>query len=196
MGEPQTARTAPPGQQATVRRHRSLLVVLSGNMLLDAIEVSVVLVALPSIGTDLGLTLWSVQWLMSGFALGFAVMLLLGPVLSGRWGMRRVYLAAMLLFALASLVGGLSDNTALLIASRVVKGACAALTAPAGLALISTTFPSGPQQRRAVSVYSLFGAAGFTAGLLLAGALAGDSWRWTFLLPARSPWCSWCGACG
>ncbi|MFJ5734241.1 MFS transporter [Streptomyces microflavus] len=184
MGEPQTARTAPPGQQATVRRHRSLLVVLSGNMLLDAIEVSVVLVALPSIGTDLGLTLWSVQWLMSGFALGFAVMLLLGPVLSGRWGMRRVYLAAMLLFALASLVGGLSDNTALLIASRVVKGACAALTAPAGLALISTTFPSGPQQRRAVSVYSLFGAAGFTAGLLLAGALAGDSWRWTFLLPA------------
>uniref|UniRef100_A0AAU3GX93 MFS transporter n=1 Tax=Streptomyces sp. NBC_01401 TaxID=2903854 RepID=A0AAU3GX93_9ACTN len=183
MGEPQTVETA-PGREATVRRYLPLLVVLSGNMLLDAIEVSVVLVALPSIGTDLGLTLWSVQWLMSGFALGFAAMLLLGPAISGRWGLRRVYLAAMLLFALASLVGGLSDETALLIASRVVKGACAALTAPAGLALIVTTFPSGPRQRRAVSVYSLFGAAGFTAGLLLAGALVADSWRWTFLLPA------------
>ncbi|PCG87378.1 MFS transporter [Streptomyces sp. WZ.A104] len=153
-------------------------------MLLDAVEVSVVLVALPTIAADLGLTLWSVQWLMSGFALGFAAMLLLGPVLSGRWGLRRVYLAAMLVFALASLVGGLGDSTELLIASRVVKGACAALTAPAGLALIGTTFPSGPAQRRAVSVYSLFGAAGFTAGLLFSGALVAADWRWTFLLPA------------
>ncbi|MFJ7423935.1 MFS transporter [Streptomyces uncialis] len=183
MGEPRAPKTVPV-REATARRHRQLLVVLSGNMLLDAVEVSVVLMALPSIGADLGLTLWSAQWLMSGFALGFAAMLLLGPTLSGRWGLRRVYLAAMLLFALASVVGGLSDGTALLIASRVVKGGCAALTASAGLALISTTFPSGPQQRRAVSIYSLFGAAGFTAGLLLAGLLLADSWRWTFLLPA------------
>ncbi|WP_257001998.1 MFS transporter [Streptomyces sp. WZ.A104] len=170
--------------RAGIGQHRPLLVVLSGNMLLDAVEVSVVLVALPTIAADLGLTLWSVQWLMSGFALGFAAMLLLGPVLSGRWGLRRVYLAAMLVFALASLVGGLGDSTELLIASRVVKGACAALTAPAGLALIGTTFPSGPAQRRAVSVYSLFGAAGFTAGLLFSGALVAADWRWTFLLPA------------
>ncbi|WP_395570332.1 MFS transporter [Streptomyces sp. BK79] len=168
----------------TIRRHRALLVVLSGNMLLDAIEVSVVLVALPSIGADLGLTMWSAQWLMSGFALGFAAMLTLGPVLSGRFGLRRVYLAAMLLFALASVVGGLSDDMAVLVASRLVKGACAALTAPAGLALIGTTFPSGPPQRRAVSVYSLFGAAGFTAGLLLSGALAPGHWHGTFVFPA------------
>ncbi|QLE75880.1 MFS transporter [Streptomyces rectiverticillatus] len=153
-------------------------------MLLDAIEVSVVLVALPSIGADLGLSLWSVQWLMSGFALGFAAMLMLGPVLSGRWGLRRVYLTAMLAFAAASVAGGLGDGMALLVATRLVKGACAALTAPAGLALIGTTFPGGAPQRRAVSVYSLFGAAGFTVGLLLSGALAADSWRWTFLFPA------------
>ncbi|MEV0041523.1 MFS transporter [Streptomyces sp. NPDC050804] len=181
MSEPLVDRTAP----ARTERGRSLLlVVLSGNMVLDAIEVSVVLVALPLIGADLGLTLWSVQWLMSGFALGFAAMLMSGPVISARWGVRRVYLAAMLVFAAASVIGGLSDSLALLIASRVVKGACAALTAPAGLTLITATFPDGPRQRRALSVYSLFGAAGFTVGLLLAGVLVADSWRWTFLFPA------------
>ncbi|MFC5749295.1 MFS transporter [Actinomadura rugatobispora] len=173
----------------TAGRHRTggggwpLLFVLSGNMLLDAVEVSVVLVALPAIGADLGLGLWSVQWLMSGFALGFAAFLLLGPRLTAGWGLRRVYLVAMLVFAAASLVGGLSANMWILVGSRVVKGACAALTAPAGLALIGETFPAGPRQRRAVSVYSMFGAYGFSLGLLLSGALVADSWRWTFLFP-------------
>ncbi|MEV6124656.1 MFS transporter [Streptomyces sp. NPDC052077] len=161
-----------------------LLFILSGNMVLDAIEVSVVLVALPWIGADLGLSLWAVHWLMSGFAAGFAAMLLLGPRATARWGLRRCYLVAMLVFAATSVAGGLTDSTALLIASRVLKGGCAALTAPAGLALITTTLPDGPKQRRAVSVYSLFGAAGFTLGLLLSGVLTAASWRLTFLFPA------------
>ncbi|MER5950500.1 MFS transporter [Streptomyces sp. NPDC001904] len=161
-----------------------MLFVLSGNMVLDSIEVSLVLVALPSIAADLRLSLWTVQWLMSGFALGFAAVLLVGPRLTARWGLRRCYLVALLVFALASVAGGLSDTTGLLIASRVVKGGCAALTAPAGLTLIGATFPDGPQLRRAVSVYSLFGASGFTLGLLLSGVLTPVSWRWTFLFPA------------
>ncbi|MET9592103.1 MFS transporter [Streptomyces sp. NPDC006516] len=161
-----------------------LLLVLSGNMVLDALEVSVVLVALPTLATDLDLSIWSVQWLMTGFALGFALTLLTGPRITARWGLRRCYLAAMLVFAAASVVGGTTGSTELLVAARVVKGACAALTAPAGLALIAATFPDGPALRRAVSVYSLFGAAGFTLGLLLSGTLTGISWRWTFLFPA------------
>ncbi|MEU6844684.1 MFS transporter [Streptomyces sp. NPDC046716] len=161
-----------------------MLFVLSGNMVLDAIEVSVVLVALPSIAADLRLSVWTVQWLMSGFALGFAAVLLVGPRLTARWGLRRCYLGALLVFALASVAGGLSDSTGLLIASRVLKGGCAALTAPAGLTLIGATFPEGPRLRRAVSVYSLFGATGFTLGLLLSGVLTPVSWRWTFLFPA------------
>ncbi|MEV6073833.1 MFS transporter [Streptomyces sp. NPDC052069] len=175
---------APPGPAPWGARGWALLFVLSGNMVLDAIEVSVVLVALPTIGTDLGMGLMTVQWLMSGFALGFAALLLLGPRVHARWGRRRAYLGAMLLFAVASVVGGLADGEGLLIATRVVKGFCAALTAPTGLAIISTTFREGPQQRRAVSVYSLFGAAGFTAGVLLSAALLESSWRWTFLFPA------------
>ena len=177
MGEP----SSPPSRLD--RRLWTLLFVLSGNMVLDAVEVSIVLLALPSVGRELGMSLWTAQWLMSGFALGFAVLLVLGPVLVGRWGRRPVYLAAMLVFAIASVVGGLADSTALLIASRVVKGACAAMTAPAGLAVISTSFADGPLQRRAVAIYSLFGAAGFTLGLLLSGALADGGWRWTLLFP-------------
>ncbi|MFE9905740.1 MFS transporter [Streptomyces achromogenes] len=181
MAEPPAAESfSPPARGGTWR----LLFILSGNMVLDAIEVSVVLVALPWIGADLGLSVWTVHWLMSGFAAGFAAMLLLGPRATARWGLRRCCLVAMLVFAAASVAGGLTDSTALLIASRVLKGGCAALTAPAGLALITTTLPDGPKQRRAVSVYSLFGAAGLTLGLLLSGVFTAASWRLTFLFPA------------
>ncbi|GAA2448582.1 MFS transporter [Streptomyces glaucus] len=163
---------------------RALLFVLAGNMLIDALEVSVVLVALPAVGRDLGLSAVAGQWVMSGFAAGFAALLLLGPRLVARWGRRRVYLAALPVFIAASVAGGLADQGAVLIATRVVKGMCAALTAPTGLGIISTTFRPGPEQRRAVSVYSLFGAAGFTAGLLASGALTTLSWRWNPVFPA------------
>jgi MFS family permease len=153
-------------------------------MLLDAVEVSVVLVALPTIGEALDLPLLAVQCLMSGFALGFAAALLLGGPLTARWGRRRTYLAAMAVFAAASVIGGVTDSGALLVATRVVKGGCAGLTAPSGLAIISTAFREGPEQRRALSVYSMFGATGFTAGLLLSAALLTSSWSWTFLFPA------------
>ncbi|MFF7888965.1 MFS transporter [Streptomyces sp. NPDC020794] len=186
---PTAARSAPDTPSAADpprwdARLWSVLFILSANMILDAIEVSVVLVALPSIGASLGLGLSTVQWLMSGFALGFAALLVVGPKLNAALGRRRVYLTAMLVFAAASVAGGLADTAALLIATRAVKGAAAALTAPTGLAIIGATFPEGPQRRRAVSVYSLFGAAGFTAGLLLSGALLTASWRWTLLFPA------------
>ncbi|MGA5063653.1 MFS transporter [Streptomyces exfoliatus] len=164
-------------------RERALLLVLAGNMLIDALEVSVVLVALPAVRADLGLPLWQAQGVMSGFALGFAALLLLGPRITARWGRRRVYLLSLPVFTAASVAGGLAEDGAVLIAARVVTGACAALTAPTGLAIISTAFPEGAERRRAVSVYSLFGAAGFTLGLLSAGALTGLSWRWDVVLP-------------
>ncbi|MFG2695370.1 MFS transporter [Kitasatospora sp. NPDC048407] len=161
-----------------------LLFVLAGNMLIDALEVSVALVALPSVGADLGLATAELQWLVSGFAVGFGGLLLFGGRLVAIRGRRPVYLAALLVFAAASLVGALADSMALLVATRFVKGFCAALTAPTGLAIIAATFPEGPARRRALSVYSLFGAGGFSAGLLLSGALTGLGWRWTFAFPA------------
>ncbi|HEX5405553.1 MAG TPA: MFS transporter [Pseudonocardiaceae bacterium] len=161
-----------------------LLFVLSGNMLLDALEVSVVIVALPSIGHDLHLSPPGAQWMMSGFALGFGGLLLFGGRVVALLGRRRVYLAALAVFAVASLVAGLVPVAPILIVTRVVKGCCAALTAPTGLAIIGSTFAEGADRNRAVSVYSLFGAAGFSVGLVLSGLFTQLDWRWVFLFPA------------
>ncbi|MGW2958040.1 MFS transporter [Streptomyces sp. NPDC001220] len=161
-----------------------LLLVLAGNMLIDALEVSVAVVALPAIGTDLGAAPTVTQWAMTGFAAGFGGLLLFGARVVTLLGRRRVYLAALLAFAAASALSALAQDPWLLLATRLVKGFCAALTAPTGLAIITSTFPEGRPRARAVSVYTLFGAGGFTAGLLLSGWLTETSWRWAFAFPA------------
>ena len=162
----------------------AILVVLCGALFLDALDVSMVGVALPSIRADLGLTTSSLQWVVSGYVLGYGGLLLLGGRAADLLGRRRVFLAALGVFAVASLLGGLASSAGLLIAARFVKGAAAAFTAPAGLSIITTTFAEGPQRNRAVSIYSAFGASGFSLGLVLSGLLTEVSWRWTLLLPA------------
>ncbi|GAA2646664.1 MFS transporter [Streptomyces lunalinharesii] len=178
------AHPAAPHDPSRVRGGWALLLVLAGNMLIDALEVSVVIVALPSISAGLGLTPVAVQWVMGGFALGFAGLLLVGTALVARFGRRPLYLGALAVFVLASLAGGLTSDPTLLVVTRVLKGVCAALTAPTGLAIITTTYREGPERRRAISVYSFFGAIGFTTGLLLSGALTSLNWRLTFLCTA------------
>ncbi|WP_331719180.1 MFS transporter [Streptomyces sp. NBC_00158] len=166
------------------RARWALVSVLAANMLVDALEVSATLVALPSVGSGLALPVTRVQWLVSGFAAGFGGLLLLGGRLVERLGRRRVYLVALLVFAAASLAGALTDSVLLLTATRVVKGFCVALTAPTGLAIILSAVPEGAERSRAVSVYSFFGAVGFCSGLLLSGLLTGADWRWTVAFPA------------
>ena len=161
-----------------------LLVVLCGALFLDALDVSMVGVALPSIRADLGLSTASLQWVVSGYVLGYGGLLLLGGRAADLLGRRRVFLVALGVFAGASLLGGLVGSAALLIAARLVKGMAAAFTAPAGLSIITTTFAEGPAKNRALSIYSAFGAAGFSLGLVLSGLLTEISWRWTLLLPA------------
>jgi MFS family permease len=163
---------------------RGLLPVLSGNMLLDALEVSTAIVALPSIGHGLHLGLGTVQWVVAGFALGFGGTLLVGRHVVARWGQRRAYLAALLVFAVASVAGALATSAAVLIGSRVVKGMCVALTAPTGLAIIGRAFQEGAARNRAIATYSAFGASGFSVGLLLSGLVTAASWRWTLVFPA------------
>lgn len=166
------------------RTRWALVAVLAANMLVDALEVSATLVALPAVGADLGAGAAGLQWLVSGFAAGFGGLLLLGGRLVEGLGRRRVFLAALLVFAAASLAGALTDSLAALTATRVLKGFCVALTAPTGLAIITSAVPEGAARRRAVSLYSLFGATGFCAGLLLSGLLTGAGWRWTLAFPA------------
>ncbi|MGW1713634.1 MFS transporter [Streptomyces sp. NPDC002156] len=179
-----SAGSAVPGPRKWGAARWGLLLVLAGNMLIDSIEVSMTIVALPSVGRALDLPLTTLQGLVTGFALGFGALLLFGGRVVELLGRRRVYLVALLGFAAASVVGGVADGAALLIATRVVKGFCAALTAPTGLAIIITTFREGPERERAVSVYTLVAACGFAGGLVVSGLLAGTNWRAVFLFPA------------
>jgi MFS family permease len=172
------------GTQRWSPRLWAILIVLCGALFLDALDVSMVGVALPAIRASLGLTTASLQWIVSGYVLGYGGLLLLGGRAADLLGRRRVFLAALALFAAASLLGGLVSSPALLIAARFVKGMAAAVTAPAGLSLLTTTFHEGPMRNRAISVYSAFGASGFSLGLVLSGLLTEVSWRWTLLVPA------------
>ncbi|MGW3633367.1 MFS transporter [Streptomyces sp. NPDC005122] len=160
------------------------LLVLCAAMFLDALDVSMVGVALPSIGSELGLSTSTLQWIVSGYILGYGGLLLLGGRTADLLGRRQVFLVALGVFALASLLGGLVDSGPLLIASRFIKGLSAAFTAPAGLSIITTTFPEGPLRNRALSIYTTCAATGFSMGLVLSGLLTEASWRLTMLLPA------------
>ncbi|MDT0469948.1 MFS transporter [Streptomyces gibsoniae] len=160
------------------------LLVLCAAMFLDALDVSMVGVALPSIGSDLHLTTATLQWVVSGYILGYGGLLLLGGRTADLLGRRQVFLVALGVFAVASLLGGLVDSGPLLIASRFVKGLSAAFTAPAGLSIITTTFAEGPLRNRALSIYTTCAATGFSMGLVLSGLLTEASWRLTMLLPA------------
>jgi MFS family permease len=162
----------------------AVLIVLGGAWCLDGLDVSMVGVALPSIRTALGLSTSSLQWIVSGYVLGYGGLLLLGGRAADLLGRRRVFRAAVAAFAVLSLLGGLTSVPGLLIGARFVKGIAAAFTAPAGMSLLTTTFPEGPMRNRALSIYSVFGGSGFSLGLVLSGLLTAVNWRLTMLVPA------------
>src|SRR5262249_47063763 len=184
VGRMTLAPTLPRADSRWSPRLWGILVVLCGALFLDALDVSMVGVALPSIRADLGLSTASLQWVVSGYVLGYGGLLLLGGRAADLLGRRRVFLVALAVFAVASLLGGLVSTGPLLIAARLVKGAAAAFTAPAGLSILTQAFARGPARNRALSISSAFGAAGFSLGLVLSGLLTEISWRWTLLLPA------------
>jgi MFS family permease len=160
------------------------LIVLCGVVFLDALDVSMVGMALPSIQRDLHLSTDQLQWIVSGYVLGYGGLLLLGGRAADLLGRRRVLLWALGVFVIASALGGITTNGDLLIAARFIKGASAAFTAPAALSIITTTFAEGPVRNRALSIFTTVGASGFSLGLVLGGLLTELGWRWTFLLPA------------
>lgn len=161
-----------------------ILAVLCLVLFLDGLDVSMVGVALPSVGVELGLSTSSLQWIISGYVLGFGGFLLLGGRTADLVGRRRVFLIALAVFAVASLLGGVVDSGPLLVATRFIKGVSAAFTAPAGLSIITTTFAEGRARNKALSIYTVFGASGFSSGLIVGGLMTGLGWRWSFLFPA------------
>jgi MFS family permease len=159
------------------------LLVLCGALFLDALDVSMIGVALPSIRTDLHMSTSSLQWVVSAYVLGYGGFLLLGGRAADLLGRRRMFLVSLAVFIVASALGGLATNGLLLIATRFIKGVSAAFTAPAGLSIITTSFAEGPARNKAISIYTSTGATGFSLGLVFSGLLTEVGWRWVFFLP-------------
>lgn len=159
------------------------LLVLCGALFLDGLDVSMKGVALPSIGADLGMSPSALQWVVSGYVLGFGGFLLLGGRAADLLGRRRMFLVSLGVFLVASGAGGFADTGEVLIAARFLTGVSAAFTAPAGLSIITTSFAEGPARNKALSVYTATGASGFAFGLVVGGLLTDLSWRWVFFAP-------------
>ncbi|MCA4134331.1 MFS transporter [Arthrobacter sp. M4] len=176
-------RTAEPIASAIrwTRTQWLLLMVVCTVLALDGLDVSMVGVALPSIGHELNLGTDSLQWIVSAYVLGYGSLLLLGGRLADLLGRRRIFLVALSVFAAASLLGGLVNDPTVLIATRFVKGLAAAFTAPTGFSIITTNFAEGRERNKALSIFTTFGASGFSLGLVVGGLMTSLSWRWTFL---------------
>jgi MFS family permease len=162
----------------------ALLVVLCGALFLDALDISMIGVALPSMGQDLHMSAGSLQWIVSAYVLGYGGLLLLGGRAADLIGRRPVFLTAVAVFGLASLVSAFMENDTTLIALRLVKGISAAFTVPAGLSIITTTFAEGAPRNRALSMYTVCGASCFSLGLVFGGVLTEIGWRATLVAPA------------
>jgi DHA2 family methylenomycin A resistance protein-like MFS transporter len=164
--------------------HRSVvLVVMCIGYFLVLLDVTIVNVALPRLGADLGAGVAGLQWVVDGYAVALASLLLASGVVGDRFGHRRLVLSGLAVFGIASLGCAVSTSTGLLIAARVVQGVGAALLLPGTLALIADTFPGRKEQARAIGAWAGVGGLALPAGPLLGGLLVQTiGWRSVFAI--------------
>lgn len=167
---------------ATVRPRLVLAVLLTASFTL-AVDFSILNVALPTVGADVGFSLGALQWIATAFGLGAAGFTLLFGRVADLFGRRRTFLAGIALLGVASLAGGVAQTPAVLLAARAAQGLATAIVTPAALALLTTSFPTGPLRERALGLNGALMAAGFTTGAVLGGVLTDVlSWRWAFFI--------------
>src|SRR5213082_2891143 len=178
------------------RRWLALAVIVTAQFMV-VLDVAIVNVALPSIKTDLNFSQENLQWVITGYAICFGGVLLLGGRLADLLGRRRVFMAGILLFTVSSLLDGLAWSEASLITFRCLQGLGAALVSPAALSILTTTFEEGRERNIALGIWGAASGSGGAAGVLLGGALTSAfSWSWIFfinvpvglLLLGLSPW--------
>jgi Major Facilitator Superfamily len=154
----------------------ALLAVAQFVVVLDA---SIMNIALPSIGADLDVSQEGLSWIINGYVLTFGGFLLLGGRLADLLGRRRVFVAGLVLFAAASLAGGLAQSSSQLIAARAVQGLGGALLAPAALSILTTVFAPGAERNKALGVWGAVAGSGGAAGVLLGGVITDAlGWEW------------------
>lgn len=173
---------ATPDSAFGARERVALLVLLTASFTL-AVDFSILNVALPRIGHDVGFGLADLQWISTAFAVCAAGFTLLFGRCADLFGRRRQFLIGIALLGAASLVGGLADEPWLLLIARVAQGIATAAVTPAALSLLTTAFPEGPLRDKALGLNGALMAAGFTAGAILGGLLTDlISWRWAFFV--------------
>ncbi|MEV4071859.1 MFS transporter [Nonomuraea fuscirosea] len=174
---------APARPPRLTGRLKVVLAVLLVAQFTLAVDFSILNVALPLIGDGLGFSLANLQWIATAFALSAAGFTLLFGRVGDLVGRKRVFLASLALLGLASLAGGLAPTPEVLIAARVAQGLATAAATPAGLALLTTSFPEGPLRQKALGLNGALMSAGFTTGAILGGVLTDLlSWRWAFFV--------------
>jgi EmrB/QacA subfamily drug resistance transporter len=176
----------PTAEPTTVRRHAPdglLLAIACVAQFMVVLDVSIVNVALPSIGRDLHYSPSGLQWVVNAYVLTFAGFLLFGGRAADLYGRRRIYLFGMGLFTIASLAGGLAESSGWLTAARAVQGIGGAFLSPATLTIIVTTFSDQQRRTRAIGVWGATAGAGGAAGSILGGVLTAElSWRWVLFV--------------
>ncbi|WUJ67933.1 MFS transporter [Kribbella soli] len=161
----------------------AVLFILCGAIFLEGIDVSMMGVALPSIRAELGLATGELQWIVSAYALSYGGFVLLGGRAADLLGRGRMFVTWLVVFLLFSGLGGFATEGWVLILARFVTGIAAAFMTPAGLSIITTTYPEGPQRNKALLVYAGTAAGGFSLGMVTGGLLSAIDWRWVFFAP-------------
>ncbi|GHO99065.1 MFS transporter [Reticulibacter mediterranei] len=181
---PLTGRLSQPQSERSGSRQRQIaLLIVCIAVFLDALDTSIVNVALPSIQGDLHLTTLDLPWVPGAYFLTYGGFLLLGGRAADLLGRRRIFLIGTALFGLASLICGLANSGWLLLVARGLQGIGAALTLPSAISIITTTFAEGPERNRALSIFTATGASGFSLGLVLGGILTTFiNWHWVFFV--------------
>jgi EmrB/QacA subfamily drug resistance transporter len=178
--------TAPPLATSSVlatRRGKLVLAFLCAVAFLDFLDTSIVNVALPSVARDLHFSVQNLQWVLSGYVVTYGGFLLLGGRFADLLGRRRVLVAGTVLFGVASLAGGLAQDSGMLIGARLAQGIGAALMSPAALSILTTTFSYGTDRVKALGAWGAMAGMASVAGVFLGGVLsAGPGWRWVLFV--------------
>jgi EmrB/QacA subfamily drug resistance transporter len=158
-----------------------ILAVVATAFFMTILDVSIVNVALPTIGEELNFSRENLQWVITAYTIAFGGFLLLGGRAADLLGRRRVFMVGVALFTIASLVCGLSTSEGMLIVSRAVQGLGGAIISPAALSIVMTSFEEGPERNKALGVWGALGGSGAAVGVLAGGVLTEKAgWEWIF----------------
>ncbi len=164
------------------RRWKALILLCAAQFVV-VLDASIVNVALPSIGRSLHFSEENLQWVVNAYVLVFGGFLLLGGRMADLLGRRRVFMGGLVLFAIASLAGGLATSEGFLIAARAVQGLGGAILSPAALSIVTTTFKEGSERNKALGIWGAVAGSGGAVGVLLGGVLTDSiGWEWVFFV--------------